>query len=190
VTEGTVRARATIAVWVASLCVITACDPVMPSAGPSQQSGTSAAATATPQPCSLLTQQTAAAISGDSAVTNQATNTFESIYGYIACIYTDIKHEANSVTVQIKRTPRGADPAALEQAAAFFEGGEPVQPYAPFPVPGIGEEALGEAIPGVALIVLSTSDFTVFVGGYSASVSATALRNGVEGLARQVAAAL
>jgi hypothetical protein len=164
----------------------------MSAPGPSTRSGTHSASPAgtVPRPCSFLTQQTAATLSGDSAVTSQANNVFEPIYGYVACIYTDARHEANSVSVQIKSVPGGAGPSAIQQAATFFEGGEPVQPYAPFPVAGIGERALGAAIPGVAFIVFSTASLLVYVGGFSASVNAAALRNGVEHLAERVAADL
>ena len=52
--------------------------------------------------CDHLTQQTAATISGDAAVTDQAFNVLEPISGYVACIYTDGHREADSVSVQIE----------------------------------------------------------------------------------------
>ena len=183
-----VRLRARIAVLLTCIGAFAACDPVTP---PNATSHTTPTATVSPpRPCTFLTQQSAAAISGDAAVTNQALNVFEPIYGYVACIYSDPQHEANSVSVQIKSTPNGVDASALQQAATFFEGGEPVQPYASFAVPGVGESALGEAIPGVAFIVFVTRDLLVYVGAFSASLSPSALRGGVENLAEQVAAAL
>jgi len=144
----------------------------------------------TPAPCSFLTQQTAALISGDSRVTNQASDVMETPSGYVACIFTDTMDEANSVAVQIKRVPGGAGPSALRAAATYFSAGEPVQPFQPFAVAGIGDDALGETTPGVTFIVFSHGDVLVYVGAESASVSGTALRGGVAHLAAQIAAAL
>lgn len=184
--------------WLVAVCVISinlspACAPVTSFSNAPTRKGASPAAVATtaalPRPYSLLTQQAAATISGDAAVRNQALETLEPS-GYVACIYTDINHEANSASVQIKSVPVDSDPSALREAATFFEGGEPSQPYTPFPVASIGESALGEAIPGSAFVVFATRDHLVFVGARSTVISASALRRGVEDLAAHVAAAL
>jgi hypothetical protein len=138
----------------------------------------------------LVTQQSAAAISGDAAVANRASNVLEPGYGYVACIYTDADREGNSVSVQIKRIPMGSSASALRQAAAFFEGGEPSQPYSRFLVAGVGANALGESIPGVAFVVFATEGGLVSVRASSTFVSAPALRSGVADLAVGAAAAL
>jgi hypothetical protein len=122
-------------------------------------------------------------------VTNQGFDVLEPISGYVACIYTDTDHEANSVNVQIKSVTADAGPS-LREAATFFEGGEPSQPYVPFSVVGIGENALGEAIPDAAFVVFVTGDRLVSVGARSTIVSAAALRRSVADLAAHVAAAL
>ena len=183
-----VHLRARIAVLLTCTGAFGACDSVTPPNGTSRTTPT--ATVSPPRPCTFLTQQSAAAISGDAAVTNQALNVFEPIYGYVACIYSDPKHEADSASMQIKSAPNGVDASALQEAATFFEGGEPVQPYASFAVAGVGEGALGDAIPGVAFVVFATRDLLVYVGAFSASLSSSALRGGVEHFADQVAAAL
>jgi hypothetical protein len=121
---------------------------------------------------------------------NQATNVTETESGYAACIFADSKDEANSVAVQIKRVSGGVDRSTLRAAAAFFSLGEPVRPFQPFSVVGVGDSALGETTPGVAFIVFSVGDLVVYVGAGSASLSAASLRAGVDTLARKVAAAL
>jgi hypothetical protein len=110
--------------------------------------------------------------------------------GYVACIFADTQDEANSVEVQIKRVPGGVVPSRLREAATFFSLGEPVRPFQPFSVQGVGDGALGETTPGVAFIVFSVSDLLVYVGGDSASASAASLRVSVEDLAQQISAAL
>jgi hypothetical protein len=144
----------------------------------------------TPSPCSFLTQQAAAAISADAAVTIQASNVTEPTSGYVACVYTDTAKEGNSVNVQIKREQDGVPPSALTQAVTFFSSGEPVRPFASFPVTGVGNSALGETTPGVAFIVFSTANLLVYVGADSAVVSGVALQEGVEHLAQRIAARL
>ena len=161
-------------------------------------SGASTSATATtppgliaslPRPCSFLSQPTAAGISGDAKVSNQANDVMEE-YGYIACIFADTADEANTVAVQIKRVAGGVDASDLRDAATFFSRGEEVQPYQPFSAPGIGDDALGETTMGVAFVVFSRGDLLVYVGGNSAVVSANSLLRGVIVLAGHVAAAL
>jgi len=191
-------ARGLVAVCVIFISVTAACDSVpSPSSAPTRTgSPLAAVANSTPsnaaalRPCSLLARQTAATVSGDAAVTNQAFNVLEPISGYDACTYTDINHEANSVSVQIKNVAAGGIPSVLRQAATFFEGGEPAQPYTPFPVMGIGENAVGEAIPGAAFVVFAVRDCLVYVGARSTFVSAVELPSGVEDFAAHVAAAL
>jgi hypothetical protein len=78
----------------------------------------------------------------------------------------------------------------LREAAAFFSRGEPVQPFQPFSVVGVGDSALGETTLGVAFIVFSVGDLVVYVGAGSASLSVASLRAGVDALARKVAVAL
>ncbi len=92
--------------------------------------------------------------------------------------------------MQIKRVPGGVGAATLRDAATVFSLGEPVQPFQGFPVVGIGDHALGEAIPGVAFIVFGIRDLLVYVGAGSTFVDASGLRSGVENLAMKVAAAL
>jgi hypothetical protein len=164
-----------------------ACDPAVPT---SADSSNTAITSPTPPPCSFLTQQAAAAISGDTAVTNQASNVSEPTSGYVACVYADTAKEGNSVSVQIKREPGGTASSALTQAVTFFSRGEPVQPFVSFPVTGVGETALGEATPGVAFIVFSTANLLVYVGADSAVVSGAALQEGVAHQAQRIAARL
>jgi hypothetical protein len=176
--------------------VIAACGAAVRTTGGSDSPSTRPSATSTgpfaqsPRPCSLLTQTTAAQISGDTRVTNQATDLLETESRYVACIFADTRDEADRVEVQIKRVPGGVDPATLRDAATFFSLGEPVQPFQAFPVVGIGDHALGETTPGVAFIVFARGDLLVYVGAGSASVGAAALRSGVEDLAKKIAAAL
>ncbi len=92
--------------------------------------------------------------------------------------------------MQIKRVSGGVDSSTLRAAAAFLWLGEPVQPFQPFAVEGVGDNALGEATPRVAFIVFSVGDLLVYVGARSAVVSAASLRASVESLAKEVAAAL
>jgi hypothetical protein len=66
----------------------------------------------------------------------------------------------------------------------------PVQPFQPFTLNGIGDNALGESIPGVAFVVFAKGDSLVYVGAGSASLSVAALRSGVVDLARRIAIAL
>jgi hypothetical protein len=190
--------RGLVAVGVTFITLTTACASVTSYTNASTRTGAPPAAVATStqstasllRPCSFLTQQTAATISGDAAVTDQAFNVLEPISGYVACIYTDGHREADSVSVQIESARVGGGPSALRHAATFFEGGEPSQPYVAFLAVGIGESALGEAIPGAAFVVFATQDRLVYVGARSSVVKAGALRSGVEGLAAHVAAAL
>jgi hypothetical protein len=171
--------------------IVAGCGSVVPTTGGSvSASATSTSSTAQlPEPCSFLTRAVAAQISGDTTVANQATNVTETESGYVACIFADSKDEANSVAVQIKRVSGGVDLSTLRGAAAFFSLGEPVRPFQPFSVVGVGD-ALGETTPGVAFIVFSVGDLLVYVGAGSASLSAASLRAGVDTLARKVAAAL
>jgi len=173
--------RIVIAYLLCILAAVPACGSSAPSNGQSP---------AQPEPCTLLTRPIAAQISGDARVTNQATNVAEMESGYVACIYADATNEANSVAVQIKSAPGRVTPAALQAAAAFFSAGEPVQPFQPFPVVGIGDDAIGASTPGVAFIVFSHGGALVFVGADSTSRSASSLQAGVETLARRVAAAI
>ena len=172
--------------------IVAGCGSVVPTTGGS----VSASATSTssiaqlPEPCSFLTQTVAAQISGDTTVANQATNVTETESGYVACVFADSKDEANSVGVQIKRMPGGVDLSTLREAAAFFSRGEPVQPFQPFSVVGVGDSALGETTLGVAFTVFSVGDLVVYVGAGSASLSVASLRAGVDALARKVAVAL
>jgi hypothetical protein len=178
--------------WACIVGIVAGCGSVVPTTGGS----VSASATSTssiaqlPEPCSFLTRAVAAQISGDTTVANQATNVTETESGYVACIFADSKDEANSVAVQIKRVSGGVDLSTLRGAAAFFSLGEPVRPFQPFSVVGVGDSALGETTPGVAFIVFSVGDLVVYVGAGSASLSAASLRAGVDTLARKVAAAL
>ncbi|MFI5285045.1 MAG: hypothetical protein ACHQ4F_01875 [Candidatus Dormibacteria bacterium] len=122
---------------------------------------------------------------------NQATDVVERESGYVACIFADTANEANSVGVQVKRVPVGAaGPSTLRDAATFFSLGEPVQPFQPFSVLGVGDHALGETTPGVAFIVFSRGDLVIYVGARSATESADTLRAGVASLAKEIAAAL
>jgi hypothetical protein len=181
------------AVCVIFISVTAACAPEPSPSNVSRRTAAlpAAAATAAPQhPCSLVTQQAAAAITGDAGVTNQASDVLEPVSGYVACVYTDVDHEANSVSVEIKTVTVGVIPSALRGAATFFEDGEPSQPYTPFPVGGIAESAMGEAIPGAAFVVFATRDRLVYVGARSSAMSAVALRSGVQNLAAHAAAAL
>lgn len=172
--------------------IIAGCGSVVPTAGGSvSASATSTSSTAQlPEPCSFLTQTVAARISGDTTVANQATNVTETESGYVACVFADSKDEANSVAVQIKRVSDGVDLSTLRGATAFFSRGEPVRPFQPFSVVGVGARALGETTPHVAFIVFSVGDLLVYVGAGSTSLSAASLRAGVDTLARKVAAAL
>lgn len=129
-------------------------------------------------------------MSGDTAVSIQADNAAETGSGFVACIFADARNEANSVEVQIKRSSDAEEPSTVAQAVTFFSRGEPVAPFQPFPVPGVGDSALGEATPGVAFIVFSNGELLVYVGASSADVSGTALRDGVRRLAEVVAAGL
>jgi hypothetical protein len=78
----------------------------------------------------------------------------------------------------------------LQVAARYFSAGEPVQPFQPFAAVGIGERALGESTPGVALIVFSEGNALVSVGADSSFRSVAELQAGVDDLAKQVAAGL
>jgi hypothetical protein len=129
-------------------------------------------------------------MSGDPAITIQATNASEATSGFVACIFADARNEANSVEVQIKRSSDGVGPSTIAQAVTYFSRGEPIAPFRPFPVTGAGDGALGEATPGVAFIVFSSGNLLVYVGARSADVSGVALRNSVERLAELVAAGL
>ena len=168
----------------------------MPTTGGSLSERASSSATSTepsaqsPRPCSLLTQTTAAQVSGDTRVTNQATDLVETASGYVACIFADTRDEADRVELQIKRVPGGVDSSTLGDAARFFSLGEPVQPFQAFTVVGIGDHALGQTTPGVAFIVFARGDLLVYVGAGSAFVDAAALRTSVENLATRIAAAL
>jgi hypothetical protein len=173
--------------------IVAGCGSVVSTTGGSMSASatsTSSAAAQSPRPCSFLTETVAAQISGDTTIANQATDVTETESGYVACIFADTKNEANSVAVQIKRVSGGVDPSTLREAATFFSLGEPVQPFQPFSVVGVGDSALGETTPGVAFIVFSRGDLLVYVGADSPSVSAASLRASVEDLAKQVAAAL
>ena len=141
-------------------------------------------------PCRFLTQPIAARISGDAKVTNQATDVVESESGYVACIFTDAMHEANSVEVQIKRAAGGVTPSDLQAAVRFFSAGEPVQPFQPFSAVGVGDTALGESTLGVAFIVFAKGRALVCVGADSSFRSIAALQAGVADIAKQVAARL
>ena len=172
--------------------IVAGCGSVVPTTGGSvAASATSTSSTAQlPEPCSFLTQTVASQISGATTMANQATNVTETESGYVACIFADSKDAANSVAVQIKRVSGGVDLSTLRAAAAFFSLGEPIRPFQPFSVVGVGDSALGEITPGVAFIVFSVGDLVVYVGAGSASLSAASLRAGVDTLARKVAAAL
>jgi hypothetical protein len=163
------------------VCVAAACGASPPAHPPSD---------ARRAPCRFLTQPIAARISGDAHVTNLATNVAESESGYVACIFTDTMNEANGVEVQIKRVAGGVTPSALQVAAGYFSAGEPVQPFQPFVVVGIGERALGESTPGVAFIVFSEGNALVSVGADSSFRSVAELQAGVDDLAKQVAAGM
>lgn len=91
-----VRLRARIAVWLTCTAALGACDSVTVPNATSRTNPT--AIVSPPRPCTFVTRQSAAAISGDAAVTNQALNVFEAIYGYVACIYRDPMHEADSAS--------------------------------------------------------------------------------------------
>jgi hypothetical protein len=143
-----------------------------------------------PRPCSLLSQSTAAQISGDTGVTNQARDLVDLASGYTACIFVDTRDEADRVEVQITRVPAGVDASTLREAARFFTLGEPVQPFQAFSVLGVGDNALGESTPGVAFIVFARGDLLVYVGAGSTSVSAAALRTDITNLATTIAAAV
>lgn len=161
-----------------------------PHASTSPSSASTPSTEQLPRPCSFLTQAVAAQVSGDPNVSSQATNVLETESGYVACIFADTKDEANSVAVQMKRVSGGVDSSTLHAAATFFSLGEPAQPFQSFSVGSVGDNAVGEAVPGVAFIVFSTRDLLVYVGARSATVSAAGLRAGVEGLAKEVAVAL
>jgi hypothetical protein len=173
------------------LCVvgiIGACGSTAPAAG--APSATSASLPArVPQPCSFLTRIVAARITGDTNVTNQTTDVVETESGYVACIFADTADEANSAGVQVKRVPVVGTSTLLD-AATFFSLGEPVQPFQPFPVLGVGDHARGETTPGVAFIVFSRGDLVIYVGASTATVRSAALRASVARLAQQIAAAL
>ena len=161
---------------------------VAPTRRSAEASATATSTTGTvPRPCSLLTLTAAERVTGDLAVTNQGADVIETPYGYVACIFADPKHEANSAVVKIKRVSGGVDPSTLREAAAFFARGEPVQPFQLFAV-NVGDQALGETTPGVAFIVFSSCDLLIYVGGGSAMVSAASLRAEVGDIARQIAA--
>ncbi|HEV3273336.1 MAG TPA: hypothetical protein VG299_00560 [Candidatus Dormibacteraeota bacterium] len=110
--------------------------------------------------------------------------------GYTACIFADTRDEADRVEVQITRVSGGVGPSTLREAAMFFSLGEPVQPFQAFSVVGVGDDAVGETIPGVAFIVFARGDLLVYVGAGSTSMSAAALRTGVTNLATTIAADL
>jgi Protein of unknown function (DUF3558) len=160
------------------------------SASSSATSPSSTESGSLPQPCTFLTQTTAAEISGDAAIMNQSTNFTETVSGYVACIFADTKNEANSVEVQIKRASGGVTPSMLQAAVEFFSLGEPVQPFRPFSVVGIGDNAFGESTLGVAFIVFSKGGVLAYVGAGSASLSVSSLQASVENLTEQVAAGL
>jgi hypothetical protein len=172
--------------------VVVSCGSVVPSTGESlSATGTTTSSTPElPRPCSFLTKAIAAQISGDTAMTNRATNVAETPSGYVACVFADTKKEANSVAVRIRRVSGGVDPSTLREAATYFSRGEPVQPFEPFSVLGVGDNALGETTPGVAFIVFSSGELLIYVGAASASIGAASLRAGVEHLAKQIAATL
>jgi hypothetical protein len=142
------------------------------------------------QPCTLLTKTIAAQITGDDAITNQGRNVTETLSGYVACIFADTKNEANSVTVQVKRTVGSANRSTLQAAVAFFSRGEPVAPYQSFPATAVGDDALGESTLGVAFIVFSRGDALVYVGAASSLRSTSVLQLGVEALAKKIASAV
>jgi hypothetical protein len=169
---------------------IPACGSVTPGRTASIAPSSTPSITAFPPPCSFLTQRLAAGMSGDPTVSMQAHNAAEAGSGFVACIFADARSEANSVEVQIKRSSDAVEPSTVAQAVAFFSRGEPVAPFQPFPVPGVGDSAVGEATPGVAFIVFSSGELLVYVGASSADVSGAALRNGVQRLAEEVAAGL
>jgi hypothetical protein len=129
-------------------------------------------------------------MSGDSAVAIQAANVAEAGSGFVACIFADARNESNSAEVQVKRIPDSVGPSTVAEAVAFFSRGEPVAPFQPFPVAGVGDSAMGEATAGVAFIVFSSGELLVYVGASSAEVSGVALRTSVERLAELVAAGL
>lgn len=188
------RTRGLLVLWLLSVVgIVAACgslvSPTAVSRSP-RASSTAETFARPPRPCSSLTQATAAQISGDTAVTKQATDQVETESGYVACIFADTRDEADRVEVQIKRVSGGVDLSALREAATFFSLGEPVQPFQAFPVVGVGDHALGEATPGVAFIVFARGDLLVYVGAGSTSVGADVLRTSVDNLARKIAAAL
>lgn len=191
-----IRTRGFSVLCLFSAVGVAACSAVVPTNGGSNSPSTRPSATSTvavaqsPRPCSLLTQTTAAQVSGDSRVTNQAADLLETETGYVACIFADIRDEADRVEVQVKRVPGGVDSSTLRDAATFFSLGEPVQPFQAFPVLGIGDHALGETTPGVAFIVFARGNLLVYVGTGSTFVDAAALHTSVESLAMKVAAAL
>jgi hypothetical protein len=145
---------------------------------------------AQPQPCTFLTQGLAAHLSGDASVTNQGSNVTEPVSGFVACIFANPRNEADNAAVQMKRESGDIARTTLQTTATFFSRGEPVQPFQPFTVNGIGDNALGESTPGVAFIVFSKSDVLVYVGAGSASLSVAALQRGVIDLARPIASAV
>jgi hypothetical protein len=184
-------------VWLVSVVgIVAACDAVVPTSGGTVSASARSSATSTggvaqsPRPCSLLSQSTAAQISGDTRVTNQARDLLDIASGYIACIFADTRDEADRVEVQIKRVSGGVGPSTLREAAMFFSLGEPVQPFQAFSVVGVGDDAVGETIPGVAFIVFARGDLLVYVGAGSTTMSAAALRAGVTNLATKIAAAV
>jgi hypothetical protein len=129
-------------------------------------------------------------MSGDTRLTNQARDLVDTASGYTACIFADTRDEADRVEVQIKRVSGGVGPSTLREAAMFFSLGEPVQPFQSLSVVGVGDDAVGETIPGVAFIVFARGDVLVYVGAGSTSMSAAALRTGVTNLATTIAADL
>jgi hypothetical protein len=189
-----VRAAGRIRVCLLSVVgVVAACGSTASTAGaPQPPAAASASLTAgLPRPCSFLTRTVAAGISGDTKVSNQAADVLETESGYVACIFADTADEANNVAVQVRSVPGGAvGLSTLRDAATFFSLGEPVQPFQPFAVPGIGDRALGEATAGVAFVVFSRGDLVIYVGAGSATVGGAALRAGVANLAQQIAAAV
>ncbi|MGA8667854.1 MAG: hypothetical protein WB804_13415 [Candidatus Dormiibacterota bacterium] len=110
--------------------------------------------------------------------------------GYTACIFADTHDEADRAELQIKRVSAGVDASTLREAAIFFSLGEPVQPFQAFSVAGVGDNALGETIPGVAFIVFDRGNLLVYAGAGSTSLSADALRAGVTNLAIKIDAGL
>lgn len=188
-----VRARGFTLICLISITIgVAGCDSTVADSGRSPSSSATPTPAAPPlaRPCSFLTQPIAARITGDTTMANRAHDVTEAGSGYVACNFMDPGDEANSVGVQLKRVPSGVSESVLQDAAAFFSSGEPVQPFQPFTVTGIGDRALGETTPGVAFIVFSRGDLLIYVGASSASVSGGLLRAGIVNLARDVAASV